>query len=100
LRPVCSPTWWEGLSIGLLWLSVCFRPPALLLALLFGAVNLVGLAALGDEIGLRANARLGARPAASSALPFGILLLRARRLPFSGFSAVVLAFLPRWRLCW
>ncbi|MFM7172461.1 MAG: hypothetical protein ACKO4U_05400, partial [Caldilinea sp.] len=62
-----------GALIGLLWLSVCFRPPALLLALLFGAVNLVGLAALGDEIGLRANARLGLprlfRPAVGILLP-------------------------------
>ena len=62
-----------GALIALLWLSVCFRPPALLLALLFGAVNLVGLAALGDEIGLRANARLGLprlfRPAIGILLP-------------------------------
>lgn len=44
--------------IGLLWITICFRPPALLLGLLFAAINLVGIAVVGDEIGRMIDARL------------------------------------------
>lgn len=46
--------------IGLLWLTFCFRPPALLLGVLLVAVNLVGFAIVGDELGRRFAVRLGA----------------------------------------
>lgn len=39
--------------IGILWITVCFRPPAALLGLVLTAVNLAGLAALGEELGRR-----------------------------------------------
>lgn len=45
--------------IGLLWITICFRPPAILLGLLLTAVNLVGVAFVGDELGRRLAARLG-----------------------------------------
>jgi predicted flap endonuclease-1-like 5' DNA nuclease/cytoskeletal protein CcmA (bactofilin family) len=45
--------------IGLLWITVCFRPPAVLLGLLFVAINLVGAVVVGDEIGRRIDARSG-----------------------------------------
>jgi len=45
--------------IGLLWLTFCFRPPAFLLGLLLVAVNLVGFAIVGNELGRRFAARLG-----------------------------------------
>jgi len=41
--------------IGLLWITVCFRPPALLLGLIFAAINLAGLAVAGNELGARAG---------------------------------------------
>lgn len=47
--------------IGILWITVCFRPPAILLGLIFAAVNLAGIAVIGDEIGLRIAQRLGDR---------------------------------------
>ena len=40
-------------AIGLLWITLCFRPPAVLLGLIFAAINLVGLAVAGSELGLR-----------------------------------------------
>ncbi len=46
--------------IGLLWITFCFRPPALLLGLVLAAVNLVGVVIVGDELGRRLAARLGA----------------------------------------
>lgn len=46
--------------IGLLWITFCFRPPALLLGLLLAAVNLVGLTIVGDELGRRFATRLSA----------------------------------------
>ena len=46
--------------IGLLWITFCFRPPALLLALVLVAVNLAGAVVVGDELGRRLAARLGA----------------------------------------
>jgi len=46
--------------IGLLWITFCFRPPAALLGLLLTAVNLVGVVIVGDELGRRLAARLGA----------------------------------------
>ena len=46
--------------IGLLWITFCFRPPAILLGLLLTAVNLVGVAIVGDEVGRRLATRLGA----------------------------------------
>lgn len=49
-----------GLAIiGLLWITVCFRPPALLLALLLAAINLAGAVVVGDELGRRLETRLG-----------------------------------------
>jgi predicted flap endonuclease-1-like 5' DNA nuclease/cytoskeletal protein CcmA (bactofilin family) len=51
-----------GLAIiGLLWITICFRPPALLLALLLAAINLAGAVVVGDELGRRLEARLGSR---------------------------------------
>jgi predicted flap endonuclease-1-like 5' DNA nuclease/cytoskeletal protein CcmA (bactofilin family) len=44
--------------IGLLWLTVCFRPPAVVLGILFTVVNLAGLAAVGDEIGRKIEQRI------------------------------------------
>lgn len=44
--------------IGLLWITVCFRPPAILLGLLFAAINFAGFAAVGDEIGRKIENRL------------------------------------------
>lgn len=44
--------------IGLLWITVCFRPPAVLLGLLFVAINLVGTVVVGDEIGRRIDVRV------------------------------------------
>jgi predicted flap endonuclease-1-like 5' DNA nuclease/cytoskeletal protein CcmA (bactofilin family) len=44
--------------IGLLWITICFRPPAILLGLLFAAINFAGLAAVGDEIGRKIENRL------------------------------------------
>ena len=46
--------------IGLLWITFCFRPPAVLLGLLLTAVNLVGVVIVGDELGRRLAAQLGA----------------------------------------
>lgn len=46
--------------IGLLWITFCFRPPALLLGVLLIAVNLVGVVIVGDELGRRLAVRLGA----------------------------------------
>jgi predicted flap endonuclease-1-like 5' DNA nuclease/cytoskeletal protein CcmA (bactofilin family) len=46
--------------IGLLWITFCFRPPAVLLGLLLVAVNLVGLTIVGDELGRRFATRLDA----------------------------------------
>ena len=44
--------------IGVLWVLVCTRPPALLMGLALLGLNLAGLAALGDEIGRRVEVRL------------------------------------------
>jgi predicted flap endonuclease-1-like 5' DNA nuclease len=44
--------------IGLLWLTVCFRPPAVVLGLIFVAANLAGLAVVGDEIGRKIEQRI------------------------------------------
>ncbi len=44
--------------IGLLWITICFRPPAILLGLLFATINFAGLAAVGDEIGRKIEHRL------------------------------------------
>lgn len=44
--------------IGILWITVCFRPPAVLLALIFAAVNFAGLAVAGDEIGRKIEERI------------------------------------------
>lgn len=60
-----------GLAIiGLLWITVCFRPPAVLLGLVFGAINLAGLAVAGNEIGLR----LGQRFKEQWVLPWRMIL--------------------------
>ena len=56
--------------IGLLWITVCFRPPAVLLGLLFGAINLAGLAVAGNEIGLR----IGQRFKEQWVMPFRMIL--------------------------
>lgn len=47
--------------IGILWITVCFRPPAILLGLLFAAINFAGLAAVGDELGRKIEDRLNVR---------------------------------------
>jgi len=60
--------------IGLLWITVCFRPPAVLLGLLFGAINLAGLAVAGNEIGLRAGQRFKEQWVLPWRMILGILL--------------------------
>ena len=56
--------------IGLLWITICFRPPAVLIALVLGAINLAGLAVAGNEIGLR----IGQRFKEQWALPWRMIL--------------------------
>jgi len=45
--------------IVILWITVCFRPPAVLLGIALMGLNLAGLAPVGDEIGRRIGARFG-----------------------------------------
>lgn len=65
--------------IGILWITVCFRPPAILLGLLFAAINFAGLAAVGDEIGRKVENQLNVqwgqpwRAAVGVALPGSVI---------------------------
>ena len=60
--------------IGLLWITVCFRPPAVLLGLALAAVNLAGLAALGEELGRRIEKAVNVRWGVPARTAVGIVV--------------------------
>ncbi|MBK8046179.1 MAG: polymer-forming cytoskeletal protein [Anaerolineales bacterium] len=67
--------------IGLLFITVCLRPPGLLLGLLLAGANVVGLAAVGHEIGNRLAPKMGgtwhewSRVGVGAAVPVGVIML-------------------------
>ena len=60
--------------IGILWITVCFRPPAILLGLVLTAVNLAGLAALGEELGRRVEKALNLEWGVPARTAVGVLI--------------------------
>ncbi|BAM00401.1 MULTISPECIES: polymer-forming cytoskeletal protein [Caldilinea] len=60
--------------IGILWITVCFRPPAALLGLVLTAVNLAGLTALGEELGRRVEKALNLEWGVPARTAVGVLI--------------------------
>lgn len=60
--------------IGILWITVCFRPPAVLLGLVLAAVNLAGLAAFGEELGRKVEKALNLAWGAPARTAVGVLI--------------------------
>ena len=60
--------------IGFLYITVCLRPPALLLGLAFFGLTIVGLAAVGEEIGTRLAARFHVAANSLARIGSGVLV--------------------------